>query len=100
MELVLCGHSHQPGALRLGDGRLVVNPGSVGLPAYRHHEPHPHRMESGTPHARWAVLERAAAGWRVELRATPYDTAPAVAAARENGRPDWADWIATGRAVA
>lgn len=98
-ELVLCGHSHQPGMLRLGDGRLVVNPGSVGLPAYSHDEPHPHRMEAGAPHARWALLERVAGGWRVELRATPYDTAPAVAAARTHGRSDWAEWIATGRAV-
>ncbi|MFP3941675.1 MAG: metallophosphoesterase family protein [Thermoanaerobaculia bacterium] len=98
-EVVLCGHSHQPAMLQLPDGRLVVNPGSVGFPAYRDEEPHPHGMESGTPHARWAVLERVEAGWRVELRATPYDVEPAVAAARANGRPDWAGWIATGRAA-
>jgi putative phosphoesterase len=99
-EVVLCGHSHRPGTLRLADGRLVVNPGSVGLPAYRAEEPHPHGMEAGTPHARWAVLERSDAGWRIEQRATPYDTAAAVAAARANGRADWAAWLATGRAVA
>lgn len=99
VEVVLCGHSHQPGTLRLGDGRLVLNPGSVGLPAYDHDAPHPHVMESGTPHARWAILEHTSAGWRIELCATPYDTGPAVAAARANGRPDWARWISTGRAV-
>lgn len=98
VEVVLCGHSHQPGTLRLAAGRLVVNPGSVGLPAYDHEVPHPHVMESGTPHARWALLERTDAGWRVEQRATPYDTTAAVAAARANGRPDWARWVATGRA--
>lgn len=99
VEVVLCGHSHQPGALRLADGRLVVNPGSVGLPAYDHDAPHPHVMASGTPHARWAILERTEAGWGIELRATPYDTQPAEAAARANGRPDWAQWIMTGRAT-
>jgi putative phosphoesterase len=99
VEVVLCGHSHQPGTVRLADGRLVVNPGSVGLPAYDHDVPHPHIMESGTPHARWAILERTEAGWGIELRATPYDTGPAVAAARAYGRPDWARWIARGRAA-
>lgn len=98
-ELVLCGHSHRPGTLALPDGRLVVNPGSVGLPAYTADEPHPHAMEAGTPHARWATLERTGAGWIVELRATPYDSAAAASAARANGRPDWARWIETGRAA-
>ncbi|MGD8320035.1 MAG: metallophosphoesterase family protein [Gemmatimonadota bacterium] len=99
IEVFLCGHSHQPGTVRLADGRLVVNPGSVGLPAYRADTPHPHGMEAGTPHARWAVLERIDAGWKIELRVTPYDVTPAVEAARRNGRPDWARWIETGRAV-
>lgn len=97
VEVVLCGHSHQPGMVRLSDGRLVLNPGSVGLPAYTADDPHPHGMECGTPHARWAILEGGSAGWRVELRATAYDVAPAVFAARANGRPDWARWIETGR---
>lgn len=99
VEVVLCGHSHQPGTVRLADDRLVVNPGSVGLPAYDDETPHPHVMESGSPQARWAILERTEAGWGVELRATPYDTGPAVATARANGRPDWARWIMTGRAT-
>jgi putative phosphoesterase len=98
-DLVLCGHSHQPGTVRLGDGRLVVNPGSVGLPAYQDDNPLPHGMEAGTPHARWALVERTDAGWRIEARATPYDTAAAVAAARAHDRPDWADWITSGRAA-
>lgn len=98
VELILCGHSHQPGTVRLSDGRMVLNPGSVGLPAYRDDSPHPHRMEAGIPHASWAIVEEMEAGWRVELRATPYDTAPPIAAAREHQREDWAHWIATGRA--
>ena len=31
-EMILCAHTHIPRVLRLRDGRLVVNPGSVGLP--------------------------------------------------------------------
>ncbi|HEY3227851.1 MAG TPA: metallophosphoesterase family protein, partial [Roseiflexaceae bacterium] len=40
--VVLCGHSHVPRIVWLSDGRLVVNPGSVGIPAYTHDLPFPH----------------------------------------------------------
>jgi predicted phosphodiesterase len=94
--LLLCGHSHQPRVLALG-GLLVVNPGSVGLPAYHHDQPHRHRVETGSPHARWAIVERAALGWRVEQRLTAYDWRTAAAKAEAEGRGDWADALATGR---
>jgi predicted phosphodiesterase len=94
--LILCGHSHVPRALRLADGRLVVNPGSVGLQAYTGEEPHPHRVENGTPHARYAIVERTPAGWQVELRAVPYDHESAARRAQANERPDWATALRTG----
>jgi predicted phosphodiesterase len=46
VRTVVCGHTHMP-FVRLVDGRLVVNPGSVGLPY-------------GREGAHWAVLERGA----------------------------------------
>lgn len=95
--LILCGHTHVPRALRLADGRLVVNPGSVGLQAYDDLHPHPHVIENGTPHARYALLTRRAAGWQVELRAVPYDHEVAARLAEANARPDWADALRTGR---
>ncbi len=96
--VVACGHSHVPHAVWLPTGQLVVNPGSVGLPAYDHDEPHPHVMEAGSPHARYAVLTREPAGWKVEHVAVPYPWEEAAAVARRNGRPDRARWIETGRA--
>ena len=96
--VVLCGHSHVPRVAGLIGGRLIVNPGSVGLPAYTDGAPHPHAMEAGSPHARYAVLEASDAGWRVELAAVPYDWEAAAGAADRNGRPDWAAWIRSGRA--
>src|SRR3954468_11968199 len=33
-SLVLCGHSHTARTVQLPNGQLVVNPGSVGQPAY------------------------------------------------------------------
>jgi len=97
-DAVLCGHSHVPRLLRLPGGMLVVNPGSVGLPAYTGDEPWPHAMEAGSPHARYALVEPEPAGWRVEHVAVAYDWERAAAAARSHGRPDWSDWIRSGRA--
>jgi predicted phosphodiesterase len=96
--VLACGHSHVPRVVHLPGGRLAVNPGSVGLPAYTHDLPYPHAMESGSPHARYALLERRAHGWSVELVAVAYPWAEAAATARRNGRPDRARWIETGRA--
>jgi putative phosphoesterase len=94
-RVVLCGHSHIPRVLELPGGKLIVNPGSVGLPAYSDELPFPHRMETGSPHARYAVIE----GASVDLIAVPYQWQRAVVSARENGREDWAVALETGFAL-
>ncbi|MCP4664035.1 MAG: metallophosphoesterase family protein [bacterium] len=96
--VVLCGHDHVPRTMLLPNGALVVNPGSVGLPAYVDDEPFPHVMETGTPHARYAVVSEVSGGWRVEDVAVPYDWQTAAAVALKNGRPDWVEWLRTGQA--
>lgn len=96
--VICCGHSHMPRAVYLPGGQLVVNPGSVGLPAYTMDEPFPYKMESGNPHAKYAILAKTEEGWAVSLVAVPYDWQKAAAKARENGRPDWAEWLESGRA--
>ena len=95
--VVVCGHSHIPRTVWLPDGRLVVNPGSVGVPAYEDDLPYPHVMEAGSPHARYAILTRQSSGWAVEQIALPYAWDVAAEMARRNGRTDRARWIATGR---
>jgi diadenosine tetraphosphatase ApaH/serine/threonine PP2A family protein phosphatase len=95
-ELLLCGHSHLPRDVQL-DAARVVNPGSVGLPAYDDNHPHFHVVETGSPHARYAIIERSAGGWQVQLRQVAYDWHAAAAQAQCNGRGDWADALATGR---
>ena len=97
-EVVVCGHSHVARTAWLPDGRLVVNPGSVGIPAYDEDVPFPHVMEAGSPHARYAILTRQPPGWAIEHIALPYPWAEAAEVARRNGRPDRARWIETGRA--
>jgi predicted phosphodiesterase len=95
-RLVLCGHSHVPRALAIGP-TLFVNPGSVGLPAYDHIHPYDHVVECGSPHARWAIVERGGWGWQAQLRLTAYDWVSAAARAEAQGRGDWADALASGR---
>jgi predicted phosphodiesterase len=95
--LILCGHTHVPRVMGVPGGPVVVNPGSVGVPAYDDVHPHPHFIENGSPDARWALVERDRRGaWHVQLRTTPYDWAAAAAQAEANGRGDWADALATG----
>ncbi|ATO16021.1 YfcE family phosphodiesterase [Micromonospora sp. WMMA2032] len=71
---VVCGHTHMPFA-RLVDRRLVVNPGSVGMPY-------------GGAGAWWALL-----GPGVQLRRTPFDVDAACARiAAGSTFPDAAAW--------
>ena len=72
-SLILCAHTHIARAVRLGDGRMVVNPGSVGVPGFSYNVPYPHRIEAGTPDARYAILEFSDNAWRVTFRHVPYD---------------------------
>ena len=94
--VILCGHTHVPRMMQLPDGRLVVNPGSVGLQAYDDEHPHPHWIENGSPHARYALLMRMRQGWRVDLRSVPYEHEAAARLADANGRPDWSIALRTG----
>jgi putative phosphoesterase len=95
--LLLCGHTHIPRAVVLG-GQLIVNPGSVGLQAYADDLPVAHVMETGSPQARYAILEQCETGWRVEHLAIDYDFESAAQTAVRNGRADWAFRLRTGRA--
>lgn len=95
-SLILCGHTHIPRTVRLDDGRLIVNPGSVGLQAYEDERPFYHVMETGTPHARYAIATQADGRWTSEHIAVAYDWDGAAAMAAENGRHDWAVALKTG----
>lgn len=95
-SLILCGHSHIPKLVHLSGSRTVVNPGSVGIQAYFGHDPAPHRVEMGSPHARYAIAERTPGGWQVEFIAVPYDWEAAAALAGQRGREDWERALRTG----
>jgi predicted phosphodiesterase len=96
--LLLCGHSHLAGLITLPDGRMVLNPGSVGCPGYIDDTDPPHVCEAGSPFARYAIAE--IADGRLlgcEMLAVPYDHETAAAEAEAAGRPGWAHALCTGR---
>ena len=97
LPVVLCGHSHIPRVVQLSNGQLIVNPGSVGLPAYDDDQPVKHYMETYSPHAAYAVLEKSLAGWGVALHRVAYNWKEAARQARSLGAEDWAQGISTGR---
>jgi predicted phosphodiesterase len=95
--LLLCAHSHIAGLLVLEDGRAVLNPGSVGCPAYADSTPPPHVSEAGSPFARYAVIDIEAGRLRgCEMIALAYDHEAAAARAEALGRADWGHALRTG----
>lgn len=76
--LLLCGHTHMARSVRLRDGRLIVNPGAVGL-----------QFVHGSPDARYALVERRDGRWHTTLRVVPYDSEAAAALAARNGFSHW-----------
>jgi predicted phosphodiesterase len=95
-SLILCAHTHIPRVFRLGDGRMIVNPGSVGLPAYTGRNPVPYKVETGTPDACYAILHRTREAWSVTIRYVPYDSSSMASLARRNGLHDWASAVESG----
>jgi predicted phosphodiesterase len=93
--LVLCGHSHLPRSVRLG-AQLIVNPGSVGLQAFDDEHPYFHRVENGSPDARYAIVERGDAGWSASLISVPYDFETMARLADARNMPEWAHGLRYG----
>jgi diadenosine tetraphosphatase ApaH/serine/threonine PP2A family protein phosphatase len=91
VRLCLCAHSHRPDLVAIPCGPLVLNPGSVGCPAYDDPAPPRHVSESGAPHARYAIVTvPPAAAIHVDMLAVPYDHEAAARRAEAFGRPEWA----------
>lgn len=82
-DTIVCGNTHMP-FVRLANGKLVVNPGSVGMPY-------------GRPGAHWALL-----GPGVDLRRTVFDVDKAIEDLKGCGYADideWSDYFLRARAT-
>lgn len=95
-SLILCGHTHTPRRIEIGKQRCIVNPGSVGGPGYDYDIPVQHIMQTGTPTASYAILERWENGWLTTFRNVPYDRSRMVELAKNANRPEWQSALATG----
>jgi putative phosphoesterase len=94
-SLILCGHTHVPRSVRSA-GKLIVNPGSVGHPAYNDDHPYPHAIQSGSPDARYAIVEKHDGAWTASLISVPYAHHEMAQLARLRNRPDWEYALLTG----
>ena len=80
------------------DNKIILNTGSVGLPAYSDELPIPHKMENFNPYARYSILTLSDNPVKIEQVVISYDYEVAARMAEKNERNDWAKWIRTGRA--
>jgi putative phosphoesterase len=97
-KIILSGHSHMPRYIRLPGDRYIINPGSVGLPAYHDDKPFFHKMENNDPSARYAILEINGDDVILVPKKIRYDFQQSALQARKNGREDWYQWLMTGKA--
>lgn len=97
-KLIFCGHTHVHKSVWLPDGKCIVNPGSVGLPAYYEATPYPHVMESKSPHAKYVIVSPKDENWCMEHILLPYHYELAAHRAEQNNRTDYSYPIRSGRA--
>jgi putative phosphoesterase len=95
--IILCGHSHVNRVVYLSNGKIILNPGSVGLPAYLGNGEHRFAMESMTPHAKYAMVKVDGNDINIEQIHCTYNWQQASAAARQNGSEKWAEFLLRGR---
>ena len=96
-KIIVCGHTHIPRVVYLVNGKIIINPGSVGLPAYKDELPIVHKMESGTPHAKYVVIEKVSGEWIIEQISVSYNWEEAAGLAVQQERYDWAQALKTGK---
>jgi putative phosphoesterase len=96
-RIILCGHSHVNRTIYLSNEKIIINPGSVGLPAYLGNGKHAFAMESNTPHAKYAIVHADGPAISIEQVYCYYDWHAASAAARSNGSEAWAHFLLYGR---
>ena len=96
-RIILCGHSHVNRVIYLSNGKIILNPGSVGLPAYLGTGQYRFSMESNTPHAKYAVVHADDNSINIEQVLCTYDWQKASEAALKNGNEKWSKFLLYGR---
>lgn len=96
--VILCAHTHIGRLTQLKNGKIIINPGSVGLPAYSDDLPFFHKMESNSPFAKYCIIEMQD-GLLIshESISIKYDWDAASKLAAKNKRHDWEYWLKYGK---
>lgn len=97
---IMCGHSHIPRVHNLSSGQIAINPGSVGLQAYKSDLPSPHKVQNNTPEASYAILDINNDGeYKIEHLRVSYDYEEAIKLAKQRNQEDWAYSLETGKVL-
>lgn len=94
---IFCGHSHVCNIVKLKN-KVIINVGSVGLPAYEDELPYIHKMESGSPSACYCIFEKFPDNsYHIDFRKVMYNWEEMAILAENKGRNDWAIALRTGK---
>ena len=96
-RIILCGHSHVNRVIYLSNGKIILNPGSVGLPAYLGNAQYRFAMESMTPHAKYAIISVDGNAINIEQLNIEYDWNAASQLAKEHDNENAAKFLLYGR---
>jgi putative phosphoesterase len=96
-RIILCGHSHVNRVIYLSTNKIILNPGSVGLPAYLGNGQHRFAMESMTPHAKYAIITANGDDINIEQINCTYNWNAASQQAKEHGNENFAKFLLYGR---
>ena len=94
---IMCGNSCLPRCITLSTGQIVINPGSVGLQAFKSDTPSKHIIENNTPDASYGIVTVEDNNYSVQPVRVAYDYEKAALKAEENNRKDWAYSLRTGK---
>ena len=96
-RIILCGHSHVNRVVYLSNNKIILNPGSVGLPAYLGNGEYRFAMESMTPHAKYAIITVDGNAISIEQFNCAYDWTAASQQAKTHGNENAAKFLLYGR---
>jgi predicted phosphodiesterase len=96
-RIILCGHSHVNRVVYLSNNKIILNPGSVGLPAYLGNGEYRFAMESMTPHAKYAIITVDGNAISIEQINCAYDWNAASEQAKAHGNENAAKFLLHGR---
>ncbi len=96
-KFIMCGNSCIPRCTSLSNGQVILNPGSVGLQAFRSNKQNEHKIQNSINKACYIILDINNNEFNVELVKVDYDFESAALKASKTGFDDWAYALRNGK---